>query len=122
MNPLLTRRDVLRGAGAALALPFLESLPRFAAGDAPPAGPPLRMGIFTVTGGTVIESWRPKEQGPLTRLPSILRPLDFARNDLLVLSGLAHAGRSQGLNGHEHCAFLHLTGCDFARKDNGKVV
>ncbi len=117
----MTRRAVLRGAGALLALPFLESLPSF--GAAPPgrrpAGPPLRMAIFTVTGGTVLESWRPKEQGPLGKLPSILRPLEFAKKDLLLLSGLSQAGHSEGLNAHEHCALLHLTGAPQVKRQPG---
>ncbi len=126
MNPKsirLTRRALLRGAGALLALPFLEGvapLTALAAGKA--ATPPLRMGIFTVTGGTVLESWRPKEAGPLTKLPSILRPLDFAKNDMLVLSGLSQDGNSENLNGHEHCAMLHLTGAPLAKKVGGKVT
>ncbi len=76
-----TRRAVLRGAGALMALPFLESFPTLADG-AKKAGPPLRMAVFTVTGGTVLESWKPTDAGPLTKLPSILRPLEFAKNDL----------------------------------------
>lgn len=126
MNPKsirLTRRALLRGAGALLALPFLEGVaPLTALASGKAAVPPLRMGIFTVTGGTVLESWRPKETGPLTKLPSILRPLDFARNDVLVLSGLSHDGRSENLNGHEHCAMLHLTGTALAKKDRGKLT
>lgn len=115
----ITRRTMLRGAGAMLALPFLEAmLPARAA--AAGARPPVRLGIFTVTGGTVVESWRPKEAGPLTKLPSVLRPLEFARDDLTVVSGLAHGGRSENLNGHEHCAYLHLTGAPLVKKDRGK--
>ncbi len=117
----LSRRAFLRGAGAAMALPFLEQLaPAVPAGAA--AKPPLRFGVFTVTGGTVLESWKPKEAGPLGKLPSILRPLEFAKDELLVLSGLSHNGRSEGLNGHEHCAFLHLTGAETVKKVDGKLV
>jgi hypothetical protein len=116
----LSRRAILRGAGAFLALPYLEAMaPRAFALES--GKPPLRLGIFSVTGGTVIESWRPKEVGPLGKLPSILRPLEPFKDDLLVLSGLAHSGHSEGLNGHEHCAFLHLTGAEMARKVDGKV-
>src|SRR4051794_36212735 len=100
----LTRRAFLGAAGAAVALPFLEQL----APAAPAAKPPLRLGIWTVTGGTVLESWKPKEVGPLTKLPSILRPLEALKDELLILSGLGHHGRTEGLNGHEHCALLHL--------------
>jgi hypothetical protein len=80
------------------------------------------MGVFTVTGGTVLESWKPKEVGPLTKLPSILRPLEFARDDLLILSGLSHNGRSEGLNGHEHCSLLHLTGAELVKRVDGRLI
>ncbi len=117
----ISRRTMLRGAGAMMALPFLEAMlpPGLGAASAK-ARPPVRLGIFTVTGGTVLESWQPKEAGPLGKLPSILQPLDFARQDMLVVSGLAHCGRSEGLNGHEHCAYLHLTGAPLVKKDKGK--
>ena len=70
----LTRRAFLRGAGAAMALPFLEQLaPAAHSGGA--AKPPLRFGVFTVvTGGTVIESWKPKETSPLGKLVVDLAP------------------------------------------------
>jgi hypothetical protein len=113
----LTRRQVLRGAGAMLALPFLEKTSLAAAA----VKPPLRLGIFTTTGGTVLESWKPKEIGPLGKLPSILRPLEGLKVDLLVLSGLSHGGKAEGLNGHEHAGFLHLTGAEEAKKVGGKV-
>jgi hypothetical protein len=118
---------MLRGAGALMALPFMESL---AARQAKAAGataaaaavkPPLRMGIVTTTGGTVLESWKNKAAGPLSKLPSILRPLEFAKDEMLLLTGLSHNGRSEGLNAHEHCAFLHLTGAPEVKKVNGKA-
>src|SRR5260221_1675259 len=111
-----TRRDVLRGTGALIALPFLESLSLGSAA----VEPPLRLGIVTVTGGTVLESWKPKEAGPLGKLPSILRCLEPMKDDLLVLSGLSHSGRTDGLNGHEAAGYLHLTGAPVADKVNGK--
>jgi Protein of unknown function (DUF1552) len=117
----LSRRTFLRGAGAAVALPFLESVVH--ADGTTDARPPLRMGIFTVTGGTVLESWRPTEAGRLARLPSILRPLEAHKDDMLVLSGLSHSGRSDGgLNAHEHCALMHLTAAESVRKVNGRML
>lgn len=112
---------MLQGAGAALALPLLEAMtPSAVAAGA--GRPPLRMVIFTVTGGTVIESWKPQNAGPLNRLPSILRPLEPYKNDLLIVSGLSHHGRSSGLNAHEHCALMHLTGAPQVSKENGRLV
>jgi len=115
----LTRRAFLGSAGAVVALPFLEQLAPAAPGG---AKPPLRLGVWTVTGGTVIESWKPKEVGPLGKLSSILRPLDSVKDDVLVLSGLAHHGRSEGLNAHEHCSLMHLTGAESVKKVDGKFV
>ncbi len=122
-NSTLSRRHFLRGAGALLALPFMDSLQRVSAFAAPASGkPPLRLGIFTVTGGTVLESWKMKEAGPLTKLPSILRPLDFCKDDLLLLTGLTNGGKTSGLNGHEACAFSHLTSAIEASRQGGKPV
>jgi hypothetical protein len=118
----LSRRAVLRGAGAFLALPYLEAMAPSRALASNSSKPPLRLGIFSVTGGTVLESWRPKEVGPLGKLPSILRPLEPFKDDLLILSGLAQSGNSDGLNAHEHCAFLHLTGAEMVKKVDGKIV
>ena len=112
---MISRRTLLRGAGAAVALPFFESLAPAAA-----IQPPLRLGIVSVTGGTVIESWKLPAAGPLTKLPSILRPLDFAKDEMLLVTGLAHHGTGEGLNGHEHAGYLHLTGAPKAGKIDGR--
>src|SRR6188474_2407575 len=123
MNHSLSRRNFLRGAGALLTLPFMESLGRVSAFAAPVATtPPLRMGIFTVTGGTVLESWRLPQGGPLAKLPSILRPLDFCKDDLLLLTGLSNSGKTNGLNGHESCAFTHLTAAEEASRRGGRPI
>lgn len=118
------RRHFLRGAGALLALPWMESLGRRSgfASSGKTVRPPLRMGIFTVTGGTVLESWQCAEDGPLTQLPSILRSLDFCKQDLLLLGNLCQSGRSDNVSGHEHTAFLHLTCADVAKREGGKAV
>ncbi|TVP96778.1 MAG: DUF1552 domain-containing protein [Planctomycetaceae bacterium] len=119
----VSRRSFLRGAGVVAALPFLESLAPTVvrAGTKVPVRPPLRFGIYTVTGGTVIESWVPESTGELGKLPSILRPLEPHKSELLVLSNLSQSGRSTGsINAHEHCAYLHLTGVDQVGKVDGK--
>lgn len=123
----MKRRAVLRGAGALVALPFMESLvPQMARaqGVAAPkeVKPPLRMGIVTVTGGSVVESWRMPQAGPLGKLPSILRPLEGLQSEMLLLTGLSQGGRSENLNAHEHCAFLHLTCAEQVKKEAGKPV
>ncbi len=124
-NHSISRRSLLRGAGAMLALPWLESLmyrQARAAGERGEVRPPLRMGIVSVTGGTVIESWRLPQGGTLEKLPSILRPLEFAKKDLLLVTGLSHSGRTENLNGHEACGYTHLTAAPLAKREGGKSL
>jgi hypothetical protein len=115
-----SRRGFLRGVGVLAALPFLESFAT-AAASAAAVKPPLRMGIFTVAGGTVTESWVPGVAGPLGKLPSILRPLEPFKNDLLILSNLSQSSKNDSVNGHEHCGFSHLTAADQVGRINGKA-
>lgn len=117
----LSRRGFLRGAGALVALPYLESLAWATTGSTAAVKPPLRLGIFTVAGGTVHESWVPKEAGPLGKLPSIMRALEPLKDDLLVLSNLSHACKSDNVNGHEHAGFVHLTAAEVVGRVNGKA-
>lgn len=119
---MLSRRQMLAAGGALLALPAFESLlPRAARAAAEAGKPPVRFGIFSVTGGTVLESWKPKEAGPLAAMPSILRSLDFAKDQLNVVSGLCHSGRSDNVNAHEHCSLTHLTAAESVKKEAGKL-
>lgn len=117
----MSRRTVLKTAGAMLSLPFLEAMLPARASALGGASPPLRFGIFSVAGGTVLESWRPKEVGTLGKLPSILRPLEGVKEDLLVLSGLSQSEGSDNVNGHEHCSYKHLTAADFVKREGGKI-
>ena len=58
----LPRRTVLRGLGATLALPFLESMvPAMSARAATPA--PLRFGAVYLPNGCPIDYWIPKGDG-----------------------------------------------------------
>jgi hypothetical protein len=50
-----------------------------------------------------------------------LRALEFAREDLLLLSGLSQDSQSEGVNAHEHAAFLHLTCAERVGKKDGKA-
>ncbi len=118
-NP--TRRRFLKTLGATVSLPFFESLGAAVPGAA--GGPPLRMGIFTVSGGTVAESWTPRAVGALGEMPSIMRSLEFAKDDLLVVSGLGHKGKTEGkFNAHQYCSAVHLTGAKMVKNQGGKII
>src|SRR5580700_896252 len=95
----LPRRTVLRGAGATLALPFLEAmLPPVSLRAA--AAPLHRFQTFYVPNGMAMEYWSPKGEDSAFELSPILEPLAPYRNQMLVLSGIKanwnyiHAGAS----------------------------
>ena len=85
----LPRRAFLRGAGTAVALPFLDAMvPAFAAPAA--ATPPVRMAFVYVPNGIIMDGWNPDYEGKLAALPRILKPLEPFRDDILLLGNLTH--------------------------------
>lgn len=89
------RRTVLKGIGATLALPFLEAMiAPVAANEA--KKPPTRFGIWYYQHGSLAEYWVPPETGPIQKMPSLLRPLEFARDKMTILSNLTNSGYHEG--------------------------
>jgi hypothetical protein len=108
----LSRRTVLRGLGAAIALPMLDAMtPALAAPAVKKA--PLRLSFAYVPNGIVMKDWTPAAAGPEFQLPRILQPLTPFRQELLVLSGLdAHNGNAlgDGPGDHARAGASFLTG------------
>lgn len=106
----VSRRTLLRGLGAAIALPALDAmLPAFAA----PTRSARRLVYIYVPNGIVMNQWTPAAEGATFDLPRILQPLQPYRDDLLVLSGLTHnTGRplGDGDGDHARAAATYLTG------------
>lgn len=94
----LPRRTVLRGVGAGIALPLLDSMVAVSARAA--SKPVHRFQAFYVPNGMAMEYWSPKGEGRNFQLSPILEPLAPYRNQMLVLSGIKanwnyiHAGAS----------------------------
>src|SRR2546423_15714299 len=83
----LSRRTVLRGMGAAIALPVLDAMtPALAAPVAKQA--PLRLSFAYVPNGIVMKDWTPAALGKEFTLPRILQPLEPFRQDLMILTRL----------------------------------
>ncbi len=120
--PAVSRRQMLRASGALLALPFFETMFPARVAKGAMIRPPVRLGIVTVTGGTVIESWKPAEAGPLGKLPSILRSLEPLKDDLVMVSNLGHCGRGDNVNGHQHCSYSHLTAAPLVRSIGNQAI
>jgi hypothetical protein len=127
MSLPLSRRTVLRGLGAAVALPWLEAmgpLASWAAGAKPGAAAPNRLAFLYVPNGKNMADWTPASTGPLGELPAILQPLAEFKNDFSILTGLAADGaRAHGDGGGDHARALasFLTGCH-PRKTDGTDI
>ena len=85
----LSRRTVLRGMGASVALPLLDAMiPAHTAIAKTAAAPKPRMAFIYFPHGAVMDKWTPKTEGVLGDLPPILKPLDPFKKYLTVVSGL----------------------------------
>ncbi len=83
---LISRRTLLKGAGATLALPLLEQM--IPSNVRAETVAPKRLVIFYIPNGAIMRSWTPKEEGANWTLTPTLAPLAPVKDDVLVLSGL----------------------------------
>ena len=111
----ISRRTVLRGLGASLALPLLDGMvPAYAALRKTAANPVRRLGAFYVPNGMEMRAWTPAGDGPGFELSPILRPLEPFRSRVNVLSGLADKVAvprpGEGIGDHARASATFLTG------------
>src|SRR6266540_6389349 len=87
----LPRRTCLRGVGATVALPLLESML--------PAATPLaqtaaksrtRLGCIYVPHGATMDKWTPAGEGSAFELTEILQPLKPLQRKINIISDLSH--------------------------------
>lgn len=126
----VTRRTFLRGLGAAMAVPWLESVgaaaPALEAGSAVTAvgSPPVRLAFLYVPNGVHMPDWTPAYEGALTELPPTLQPLAAFKRDMLVLTGLTHdKGRANGdgPGDHARAAASWLTGSQALKSEGSQI-
>ncbi len=85
----LSRRTVLRGVGATIALPLLDAMIPAGTALAQTAAKPLpRLGFVYFPHGAVMSKWTPEAEGRDFDLPGILGPLEPFKSRLTVVSGL----------------------------------
>src|SRR5436190_244104 len=94
----ISRRALLRGIGAAAALPALDAMfPALAS----PSAAPRRLAVVYVPNGIIMKDWKLAATGPDFEFTRILKPLERFREDITVLSGLAnHAAEKARGGGH----------------------
>ncbi len=114
----LSRRTVLRGVGATVALPLLDAMvPAYAAVRKTAARPRSRFAAVYMPNGADLARWTPAAEGPLALSP-ILEPLAPYRDRLLVLSGLGNEEATGNDNGpHPRAQTSWLTGARAKRSD-----
>jgi hypothetical protein len=106
----IPRRTMLRGIGAALALPMLDSMvPAFSATSKTAAKPINRFGVVYVPNGMIMKSYLPATEGAEWELTPTLSALEPFRKQVLVLSGLNSSptpGRPGGAHAKASTKFL----------------
>src|SRR5436305_14311563 len=84
------RRMLLRGFGAAIALPLLDAMRPALATPAKMAKQARRVAVVYVPNGIIMKDWKLAETGRDFTFTRILKPLEPFREDITVLSGLAN--------------------------------
>src|SRR6186997_1749496 len=102
----LSRRAILRGMGATVALPLLDAMvPALTATARTAANPVRRFGTVFVGLGERPSHWRPATDGVNFEFSPILKPLEPFRDHVTVVSNLCNP-----LDGHAVSVGAWLTG------------
>jgi len=111
----LPRRTFLRGVGAAIALPLLDSMVP-ALGSLRAAGPTRtrRLAVAYVPNGIQMEKWTPAADGASFEITPTLEPLRPFRERMVVVTGLtnrpAFPAAGEGTGDHVRASATFLTG------------
>src|SRR5688572_31093194 len=86
----ISRRAVLKGVGATIALPLLDAMsPASTAWAQTPAGaPPKRFAFIGFPHGAIMEHWVPAQTGAGFEMSPILKPLEALKPHMTIVSGL----------------------------------
>ena len=106
-NRNISRRSVIRGAGATLALPMLEIMGGRSRARSSAAGP-VRAAFFYVPNGVVQRSWHPDSTGRNYQLSPTLKPLEPVREKVTVLTNLDRI-KVAGTDGHAQAGACWLS-------------
>jgi len=114
----LSRRTMLRGMGAAVALPLLDAM--FPAMAAAP-GPVRRLGVVYHPNGVIYDQWLPTGVGADYELSPTLAVLKPFRDKLIVITGLASdeaEALGDGGGDHSRASGTYLTGVHVRKSDS----
>ena len=118
----ISRRTILRGAGAAIALPLLDAMvPALTAAQNTAAKPVRRLGVVYHPNGVVYENWLPTGVGSEFKFSRVLTPLEKFRDRLVVVTGLADRqaeALGDGAGDHSRASGSYLTGVHVRKSDS----
>ncbi len=106
----VARRTLLKGLGAAVALPALDSM--FPALTAQTASTP-RLGWVYASHGVIFDQWKPTKIGKDFELTPNLKPLEKLNGQFNILTGLSHLEadtKGDGSGDHTRASAAWLTG------------
>ena len=109
----LPRRTLLRGAGAALALPVLDAMVPALPLKAQTLPTRTRLGCIYIPHGATMAQWTPKDTGSNFEMPRILEPLAAHRKYLNIISNLGHPlayGPGGATGNHNRSSASYLSG------------
>ena len=86
----ISRRMMLKGVGASIALPLLDAMnPAATAWAKTAAGTaPKRVAFVGFPHGAIMDHWSPKQTGSNYEMSEILKPLEAYRQHMTIISGL----------------------------------
>jgi hypothetical protein len=118
----ISRRTVLRGVGAAVALPLLDAMvPALTASQKTAAKAVRRLGVVYHPNGVVYENWLPKGVGTEFEFSRVLAPLEPFRDRVVVVTGLADRqaeALGDGGGDHSRASGSYLTGVHVKKSDS----
>src|SRR2546428_12066662 len=107
----LSRRIWLKGMGAAIGLPFLESMvPALTTLARAAAAPRLRFGVVYFPNGAIMQQFTPPQVGTGFELTPILQPLGAFKDSLVVVTNLTRSHPGSQVGDHAVSAAGFLTG------------
>ena len=116
----ISRRTVLRGMGATVALPLLDAMiPALAPAAA--TTPVRRFGVVYHPNGVIYDQWLPKAAGANFELSPTLKGLEPFKNQLIVITGLfSDQAEANGDGGGDHSRACgsYLTGVHVKKSDS----
>ena len=117
----ISRRTVLGGMGATIALPLLDAMvPALTASQNTAARAVRRLGVIYHPNGVVYENWLPTGVGSTFEFSPVLSPLAPFRDRVVVVTGLAdRQAESLGDGGGDHsrASGSYLTGVHVKKSD-----